>query len=194
MDIERQRNGKQRLISKLGEDEQMTKDEYQDLLLELGIIYSVDYEKMTYNDCKVLLKSVCKYVDDKAEKEKELRKKDYEMVLKLSKFIDNYVDKHKLLPTKQTVYKHGFKESFIKTHYGSLEEFYKSLGYENMKIGRGKNNKYIVYDTFTNEIVMTGTIKEIHKKLFNDLSEEGFRVSVWKKCKVKKRYLIERND
>ena len=170
----------------------MTKDEYQDLLTELGILISVDYEKMTYNEVKMLLKSICKYVDDKAEKEKELRKKDYEMVLKLSKFIDNYVDKHKLLPAKQTVYKHGFKESFIKTHYGSLEEFYKSLGYENMKIGRGTNNKYIVYDTLTNEIVMTGTIKEIHQKMFSDKSEKGMRTNIWKKYKIKQRYIIEK--
>lgn len=172
----------------------MTKEEYQDLLSELGIIYSVDYEKMTYNDCKVLLKSICKYVDDKAEKEmeKELRKKEYETVLELSKFVDDFVKRNGVLPSEKTLYKYGFKESFIKKHYESSEDFYRSLGYGNMQIGNKRNSKYNVFDTLTNEIVMTGTIKEIHRKMFTDKTENSFRGSVFNKNKVKKRYIIEK--
>lgn len=100
-------------------------------------------------------------------------RKDYVKVIKYSKIVDDYEAENGDVPTARKFEELGGSIFFIRKHFGSYSDFVEILGYDSIALRR-HGAKYNVIDKKTNNVVMSGMIKEIHDKMFSQTKLSTF--------------------
>lgn len=102
-------------------------------------------------------------------------------------FIAEFVKKYGSLPPERVLKENNINIRLIKLLHGNLSNYYKSLGYDNLKIR--KNKIYGLYDS-RDQFVDTGSINYIRDNYFPKLTTKHLQFCARTKHIIAKEFLL----